>query len=70
MKMRSCDYRIYAVDGGNLFVVGNMLSYSMDWPETLKDPNTGREFKFTANEVMEPWMVGNHHGHARYVAVE
>ena len=69
MKMRPGDYTIISVDYPEMHVVGDMLSFGMDWPETIHNPLTGYTFKFVRNEVMEDWMVGNVHGHALYRAI-
>lgn len=66
MKMGPKDYTIIRVEGKDMFVVGHMLSFGMEWPPTIHNELTGATFRFVTNEVMEPWMVGNVHGHARY----
>jgi hypothetical protein len=64
MKMQASDYHVYEKGPDFLLVVGDMLSFGMEWPDTIaKD---GRVYRFRTNEVMEDWMVGRYYGHARY----
>jgi len=69
--MRPGDYRIYAQaeeqKGTSIYVVADILTMGYDWPPILA--YKGVEYKFQRNEVMEPWMIGEWGGHAKYIEI-
>lgn len=67
MKMGPGDYQIYGVDAGYLWVVASILTMGWDWP--LQIIHRGKTYKFSNNEAMDDWMIGEWGGHAKYVEV-
>ncbi len=69
IEMTTKDYSFYYADqeAGELHLLGDMLSYSMEWPAYLNYKNEW--FKFETNEFMPTQAIGHHHGHAKYLKV-
>jgi len=67
MKMGPGDYQIYGVGSGHLWVVAGILTMGWDCP--LQIIHRGKTYKFSNNEPMEDWMIGDWGGHAKYVEV-
>lgn len=53
----------------NLCVVARFGALGYEWPKELID-GRGYRYKFSHNETMADWMVGNYSGHATYIPIK
>ena len=65
MKMVEVDYKVYGVGTSDISVYAYFSGAQKDWPPYIEYCES--LYRFNSNEVMQPWMVGDYSGHAKYL---
>lgn len=64
IEMEPRELYLYSCDGKTLELLGDILSYSKDWPLFVNYKDSW--YQFEANELMPQEAIGNYHGHSVY----
>lgn len=68
LEMEPRELTVYCCDGGKLELLGDILSYSKNWPLFVNYKDDW--YQFEANELMPEEAIGNYHGHSVYNLVD